>query len=66
MMDKKHYYGIDWLRTVACIGIVMMHMISKANNDYVLSGFVAEKMIPSFTNFVFLFMTISDFGMCVG
>ena len=65
-MDKKHYYGIDWLRTVACIGIVMMHMISKANNDYVLSGFVAEKMIPSFTNFVFLFMTISAFGMCVG
>lgn len=65
-MEKKYYYGIDWLRAMACIGIVMMHMISKANNNYVLSGFIAEKMIPSFTNFTFLFMTISAFGMCVG
>ena len=66
MMEKKHYYGIDWLRAMACIGIVMMHMISKANNNYALSGFIAEKMIPSFTDFTFLFMTISAFGMCVG
>ena len=66
MMEKKHYYGIDWLRAMACIGIVMMHMISKANNNYFLYGFIAEKMIPSFTNFTFLFMTISAFGMCVG
>ena len=65
-MEKKHYYGIDWLRAMACIGIVMMHMISKANNNYALSGFIAEKMIPSFTDFTFLFMTISAFGMCVG
>ena len=65
-MEKKHYYGIDWLRAMACIGIVMMHMISKANNNYVLTGFIAEKMIPSFTDFTFLFMTISAFGMCAG
>lgn len=63
-MEKKHYYGIDWLRAMACIGIVMMHI--QANNTYNLTGFIAEKMIPSFTNFVFLFMTISAFGMCVG
>lgn len=41
-----------------------MHI--QANNTYHLSGFIAEKMIPSFTNFTFLFMTISAFGMCVG
>ena len=63
-MEKKHYYGIDWLRAMACIGIVMMHI--QANNTYRLSGFIAEKMIPSFTDFTFLFMTISAFGMCVG
>ena len=63
-MEKKHYYGIDWLRTMACIGIVMMHI--QANNTYHLSGFIAEKMITYFTDFVFLFMTISAFGMCVG
>ena len=63
-MEYKHYYGIDWLRAMACIGIVMMHI--QANNTYHLSGFIAEKMIPSFTDFTFLFMTISAFGMCVG
>ena len=64
MMEKKHYYGIDWPRTMACIGIVLMHI--QANNTYHLTGFIAEKMIPSFTNFVFLFMTISAFGMFAG
>ena len=63
-MEKKHYYGIDWLRAMACIGIVMMHI--QANNTYQLTGFIAEKMIPSFTDFTFLFMTISAFGMCFG
>jgi len=63
-MEKKHYYGIDWLRVIACVGIVLMHM--KANNSYELSGFVAQRMIPSFTDFTFLFMTVSAFGMCVG
>ena len=63
---RQHYYGIDYLRVIASVGIVMMHMISSDNNSYVLSGYIAERMIPSFTNFVFLFMTISAFGLCVG
>lgn len=65
-MERKHNYGIDWLRVIACLGIVMMHMLSKDNNNYSLTGFIAERMIPSFTNFVFLFMTISAFGLCIG
>ena len=63
-MEKKHYYGIDWLRAMACIGIVMMHI--QANNTYQLTGFIAEKLITYFTDFTFLFMAISAFGMCVG
>lgn len=63
-MEKKHYYGIDWLRAMACIGIVMMHI--QTNNSYQLTGFIAERMISSFTDFTFLFMTISAFGMCAG
>lgn len=63
-MKKAHYGAIDGLRTIACIGIVLMHMA--ANNSYSISGFVYDSMIPSFTNFVFLFMTISSFGMCCG
>lgn len=63
-MEKKHYGAIDGLRTIACVGIVMMHIA--ANNTYDISGFIYNTMIPSFTNFVFLFMTVSAFGICCG
>jgi peptidoglycan/LPS O-acetylase OafA/YrhL len=63
-MERKHYGAIDGLRTVACIGIVMMHI--RANNQYALSGFIYDTVIASFTNFVFLFMVVSAFGMCCG
>lgn len=63
-MQKEHYGAIDGIRTIACIGIVLMHMAT--NNSYSLSGFIYDSMIPSFTNFVFLFMTVSAFGMCCG
>lgn len=63
-MKKEHYGAIDGLRTIACIGIVLMHMA--ANNSYSISGFFYDSVIPSFTNFVFLFMTVSAFGMCCG
>lgn len=62
--QKKHYGAIDGLRTIACLGIVLMHMAS--NNDYKIGGFFYKNMIPSFTNFVFLFMAVSAFGMCCG
>ena len=61
---KKYYGSIDGLRTAACIGIVMMHVAS--NSNYSLDGFLSESVIPSFTNFVFLFMAVSAFGMCCG
>ena len=63
-MERKHYGAIDGLRTIACIGIMMMHV--RANSGYEVSGFVYNTVIPSFTNFTFLFMTISAFGMCCG
>ena len=62
VQKKKHYGSIDGLRAIACIGIVMMHMA--ANNNYEIDGFLYNKIIPSFTNFVFLFVTVSAFGMC--
>lgn len=63
-MEKKYYGAIDGLRAIAAIGIIMMHI--QANNVYGISGFLYNKVIPSFTNFVFLFMAISAFGMCCG
>ena len=63
-MKKEHYGAIDGLRTIACIGIVLMHIA--ANNSYKINGSLYDSVIPSFTNFVFLFMTVSAFGMCCG
>lgn len=64
MAEKKNYYGIDWLRTIACIGIALMHI--RANSAYQVLGSLYNKVIPSFTDFVYLFMVISAFGMCCG
>nr|WP_243426993.1 acyltransferase family protein [Mediterraneibacter glycyrrhizinilyticus] len=41
-----------------------MHVL--ANGEYGIGGFVFERLIPSFTNLVFLFMMVSGFGMCCG
>lgn len=62
--EKKHYSSIDGLRTLSCIGIMMMHL--QANTHYQFSGFVWQKLIPSFTHLVILFIMISGFGMCAG
>ena len=61
---KERYGAIDSLRMIACIGIMMMHL--RANNEYEIGGYFYNTVIPSFTNFVFLFMTVSAFGMCCG
>ena len=61
---KERYGAIDGLRMIACIGIVMMHI--RANNNYEIAGYIYNTVIPSFTDFVFLFMTVSAFGLCCG
>ena len=61
---KKYYGSADGLRTIACIGIVMMHVAE--NSTYSIQGYLYDTVIPSFTDFVFLFMMISAFGMCHG
>ena len=60
----KKYDSINGLRTIAAIGIVMMHVL--ANVDYKLNNVILESVIASFTQFVYLFMIISAFSMCCG
>lgn len=64
LQDSVHYSSIDGLRAFSAIGIILMHVL--ANGGYMLEGPVFEKIIPSFTNLVFLFMVISGFSMCCG
>lgn len=61
---KERYKGIDGLKAYAIIGIALMHVLT--NGKYGMGGFVFERLIPSFTNLVFLFMMVSGFGMCCG
>lgn len=64
-IDTRHHYGaIDGLRALSAVGIVLMHV--QANTGYDIGGFFFNRMIPSFTNLVFLFMVISGFSMCCG
>lgn len=63
-MSKERYENLDGIRAYACIGIVLMHVLS--NGNFGLTGFVFEKLIPSFTNFTLLFMLLSAFSMCCG
>lgn len=61
---KERYDNLDGLRAYAAIGIVMMHVL--ANSKYAVHGFFFSRMIPSFTDFTFLFMVISAFSVCCG
>ena len=61
---EERYNGLDGLRAVASIGIILMHLL--ANGKYELGGFLFDSIIPSFTHFVYLFMIISSFSMCCG
>lgn len=56
--------GIDGLRSIACLGIVMMHVL--VNGGYSLPMDCLNRFIGSFTDFVFLFMVISGYAMCCG
>ena len=58
------YDNLDGMRAYAAIGILLMHIL--ANGGYELGGFLFRRLVPSFTDFVFLFMVISGFSMCCG
>ena len=61
--DSRRYYGLNGLRMIACLGIVIMHV--KANS-YISINPIIDNIIKEFTNFVFLFMMLSPFSMCCG
>lgn len=60
----KRYEALNGIRAIACICIVLMHVL--ANVNYTLDNKMALDVISSFTNFVFVFMTLSSFSMCCG
>ncbi len=63
-MNNEKKNGIDLLRMIACIGIVLMHI--RYNISYAIPGDLFIWMVNSFDDFVYLFMAISSFGLCCG
>lgn len=57
--------NLNGRRAIAAIGILMMHYLCNIHiaPDY---GIITQRIIPWFTNFVFLFFIVSAFGMCCG
>lgn len=60
----RHYDSVDGLKAYASVGIVIMHVL--INGQYELDGFVFRRLIPEFTDLVFLFMMVSGFSLCCG
>ena len=62
---EERYGSLDGLRTLACIGIVLMHV--RANNALQpTEGFWVTGVIGFAHDFVSLFMMLSAFGLCCG
>ena len=63
--NRENYSSLDGLRAYAAIGIVLMHVQSNMTAKPSVNVLTSE-VIPWFTNFTLLFMTISAFSMCCG
>lgn len=60
----KRYDSLNGLRTIACLSIILMHIVSNLNFKF--EHKIINTSISSLTNFVFLFFMISSFSMCCG
>lgn len=61
---KERYSSLNGLRTLACVGIVAMHV--NANVDIHPTPNVLVDVISFAGNFVLMFMMVSAFSMCCG
>lgn len=64
MEEKHHYVLIDYLRVFGSFGIILMHILH--NGHYDLRNTHILKIVPSFYSFVYMFMSISALGLCIG
>ena len=60
----KRYNGLNGIRTIACLAIVLMHV--KANLSYTVPGNLLSLIVGELGHLTILFMIISAFSMCCG
>lgn len=61
---NKRYDGLDGLRAIGAIGILMMHVFATGN--FALHGYFFDTFINYLGDLVFVFMVISGFSLCCG
>lgn len=61
---KLRYDGLDGLRAIGAIGILMMHVL--AGGNFGLHGYFFETLVPYWSDLVLVFMVISGFSLCCG
>lgn len=61
---KLRYDGLDGLRAIGAIGILMMHVL--AGGNFGLHGYFFETFVPYWSDLVLVFMVISGFSLCCG
>ncbi|MDE7024477.1 MAG: acyltransferase [Paramuribaculum sp.] len=59
------FNNLNGVRAIASMGILMMHYFANLDIKPEM-GILTQRIIPWFTNFVFLFFVVSAFGMCCG
>lgn len=64
MQVETRYKELDGVRGYAATGVALMHI--EANSSYKIEGVLYNSLIPSFSNFIYLFMMISAFSLCCG
>ena len=63
---NERYASLDGLRAFAALGISIMHILANIDVIPEKTSFLYGTVIPSLTNFVYLFFMISSFSMCCG
>ena len=65
-MDKStvRYNGLNGIRAFSVIGIALMHIL--LNGAYRIDSFLCNRVIATFGELVYLFMTVSAFSLCCG
>ena len=65
MERQKRYENLDGLRAWACLGIAAMHLLA-GGAGYPADGLFWNRVVPSWSVLVDLFMLLSGFGVCAG
>ena len=62
----RHKEGIDGIRALACLGIVLMHVFVLGGYSFAGGGERLERVINSFAGLTIVFFVLSGFGISAG